>query len=282
MHDTRHTVKEGRDGSVGRRGFLRTAATATAAATGTAVLTAPAAAGRNSDGDAIDGHTEADVERAIRRGRPRKAAQLLGESGVAHTTERVAMPTAGEGDEGAGRGDPVGGHDAVSSQSVYDGDDSSFWMYVWSRGGDVYRAYCSWELAFSGTATIDGPGPADGVGITVSDAEWEPVLGSWQFGPGTSLRKRESLGVIGAFDDPDPYCDAYSCYWPSEEQRSSWMQVDLRKKSDGRHNVYGTYAHTWQSGGFWGGAGFGLSPGPISVSPDLGVDYWRIRSDQRI
>lgn len=248
-----------------RRGFITGTA---AAAVGLASPTV--AVGAASDGDgrgAEDVGILTAVETLLEEHNHEQAKRLLDKHDVEYSYNRVAMPRVSNGASDAGEG--------VSTQAEYDESPSWFSQFAFHNYDNVYRSHADWGLEFDSGSDddVDSAGPKDGVGLTVNGDYWEPVLDSWEFGEGTSLRKRDRYGrgIIGEFDDPESSAPSW--------ERQSWQHLDFRKTESGEHNIYGTYVHSWNKFSAPGGITYGFGVGPITVGTSTSTGYWKQRSD---
>ncbi|ELY76684.1 hypothetical protein [Natrinema pallidum] len=258
-------------------------ASAGLASTGITAASVSVGAEKNPTGTE-DAGIQKPVQQLLRNRNPEKAAQLMDKKGVEYDQTAVGMPLVLNQKPGEDNG---GEDDGISTQAEYNKSNSQLVQTVRLVSGSIYRSTISWVLEYEGeivNACVDSAGPKDGVSVGFSGAYWEPVNDSWRFGSNTTFDDRKTEGVIGKFDDPE-YVPATGCNGgirpkvPSLSRRSSWMKVDLRKKQSGKHNVYGTYAHTWNPFSLPSGVTFSISLGILSVSTGPNAQYWKRRSD---
>lgn len=242
-----------------------TGVTGAIAGLATPVVSVGAAADEGTSG-ATDEDIEERVTTLLTEHRYAQAAELLSEHGVEFSHNNISMPSVYGGNTS---------DSGFSIQSEFDKGPSWFHHFAFHDYGNVYRSHAGWGLEHDsgGDKNVDSPGPKDGIGLTVSNALWEPVLNSWEFGDHTSLRKRDRYGrgIIGGFNDPG------SGAW--SERCQSWQHLNFRKVDSGIHNIYGTYIHSWNKFSLPGGITYGFGWGPITASVGTTTDYWRKRSD---
>lgn len=266
------------DRLIGRRRVLRGVASAGLAAPGVMAASVSVGAETNPIGTE-DAGIQKPVQKLLRNRNPRKAAQLMDKKGVEYDQTAIEMPIISNPKPEQ--------DDDFSTQAEYNQSNSKFVQTVRLVSGSIYRSTLSWVLEYEGeilNACVDSAGPKDGVSVGFSGTYWEPVINSWEFGSNTTFGDRKTEGVIGLFDDPE-FVPVTGCNGsilsktPSLSRRSSWMKVDLRKKQAGTHNVYGTYAHTWNPFSLPSGVTFSISLGILSVSTGPNARYWKRRSD---
>lgn len=157
------------------------------------------------------------------------------------------------------------------SPNYYPKGKSTINQNTYHNYGDVYVASLVCDLG--GTSNPDGPGPDDGLGLTVGDDYWEPLMDTVALPSHVTLGKRGDLGIIGKYNDPKKH---------SEIDPAGWIEVQFKKSESGAHNIYGTWHHTWAPFNVPGGVTFGLAAGPISISKDISTDSWKLRDDVRL
>lgn len=256
---------QNRSSSINRRKFVTRIGASMAGLTIPLVGSATAQNKNNKVG-AEDVGINTTVLELLKAGKHQKAEKLLTKHNIDYDSSFGMTPSDGTHESG-------NNSNQISTQDQWSRAMSWFYHTTWHNSGRTYQSYTQWDL--NSPDPIDTAGPQDGIGITVNPDLWEIINYSWKSDNRSSLHKRGIKGVIFDFNDPNDTGAGSSL-------TTGWGTVKIQKIERGNHNIYGTYAHTWNVGGVPGWASFGLNIGPISVSGNGAVDHWKKRKDNNI